>query len=246
MTTLVLVRHGQASALADDYDQLSSIGAEQGRRVGRHLGALFSGDEPPELLYGPRRRHAQTLAAMREAAPEIPDGALEADLDEHHGVQLVKLLTPHYAEREHPFGDAIRAVMQGGPHAHRAVGRMYQVALTAWMEGELEHPEVEPWSEFRARTRRFIRALAERDDHRTVVAITSGGAIAAMVTEAMGMDGPRALELMWALKNASVTRLRFGAPRFLAAQSVGPRRAHLEVFNETGHLGADEHLHTHV
>lgn len=243
MTSLVLVRHGQASALADDYDQLSSTGAEQGRALGRHLGA-FVREEAAELLVGPRRRHAQTLAAMREAAPEIGEAVLYEALDEHHGVQLVKLLTPHYAERDHPFGEAIRAVMQGGEHAHRAVGRMYQVALTAWMEGELEHPEVESWADFRARTRGFVRQIAERSDHGTVLAITSGGAIAAMVAEAMGMPDERVLELMWALKNASVTRLRFGAPRFLASKSVGPRRAHLEVFNETGHLPIG--LHTHV
>lgn len=242
MTTLLLVRHGQASALADDYDQLSTIGAEQGRRTGLHLEGLFRSERPPELLVGPRRRHAQTLAAMREAAGAIPDGALAPALDEHHGVQLVKLLMPEYAQRAHPFGEAIRAVQRGGPEARRAVGRMYQVALTAWMEGELGHPEIEPWAEFRARTRGFVASVAEREDGPPIVAITSGGAIAAMVTEALGLDAPHALELMWSLKNASVSRLRFGASRF----GGSARRAHLEVFNETAHLGAEEHLHTHV
>jgi broad specificity phosphatase PhoE len=120
---------------------------------------------------------------------------------------------------------------------------MYQVALTAWMHGELGHPDIEPWTDFRARTRAFVASLAERDEARPVVAITSGGAIAAMVTEALGLDGAHALELMWSLKNASVSRLRFGTGRF--GQGL-PRRAHLEVFNETAHLGGDEHLHTHV
>lgn len=243
MTTLVLIRHGQASALAEDYDQLSGIGAEQGRRTGLHLEALFRVERPPELLVGPRRRHAQTLAAMREAAPAIPEAALAPALDEHHGVQLVKLLMPEYAERAHPFGEAIRAVRSGGPDVRRAVGRMYQVALGAWIAGELGHPEIEPWTEFRARTRAFVASVAERDDPQPVVAITSGGAIAAMVTEALGLDAAHALDLMWSLKNASVSRLRFGTGRF---GQGAPRRAHLEVFNETAHLGSEEHLHTHV
>lgn len=247
MTTLILVRHGQASALAEDYDQLSSTGAAQARKLGAHLGALL-GEGPTRVLVGPRRRHAQTLAGMLETAPgRWPEPVLEPALDEHHGVQLVKLLTPTYAERDHPFGEAIRAVFAGGPDAHRAVGRMYQVALTAWARGELMHPDVESWTDFRARTGGFVRSIAARADRDTVLAVTSGGAISAMVAEAIGAPDAHVLELMWSLKNASVTRLRFGTPRFFAPpESSGARSVHLEVFNETGHLGVEEHLHTHV
>ena len=39
MGQLLLVRHGQASFGADDYDVLSPTGWEQGRRLGAHLAA---------------------------------------------------------------------------------------------------------------------------------------------------------------------------------------------------------------
>jgi broad specificity phosphatase PhoE len=249
MTTLVLVRHGQASALAEDYDQLSPTGEAQGRKLGLHLGSMLKSETPLRVLVGPRRRHAQTLASMLETAPgSWPEPELLPELDEHHGVQLVKLLTPTYAERDHPFGEAIRAVFAGGPEVHRAVGRMYQVALTAWVRGELEHPEVETWKVFRERTGSFVRAIAAGTDKDTVIAVTSGGAIAAMVAEALGAPDERVLELMWSIKNASVTRLRFGHARFFAPlhSEPGLRSVHLEVFNETGHLGIEDHLHTHV
>jgi len=249
MTTLYLLRHGQASALADEYDKLSPIGEQQAERLGIHLGAHLSG--PARVLVGPRKRHAQTLAGMRRGAPDrFGAETLEPALDEHHGVQLVKLLTPLYAERDHPFGDAIRAVMKGGPDAYRSVGRMYQVALTGWARGELEHPDdIETWSAFRTRTGAFLRSLIEGDDDSTLVAVTSGGAIGAMVAEAIGAPDERALDLMWSLKNASITRLRFSHHTFTALDvttKTGPRTVHLEVFNETGHLGTESHLHTHV
>lgn len=246
MTTLVLVRHGQASALAEDYDQLSPIGAQQARRVGAHLAAILGG-APSRVLIGPRRRHAQTLAGMLEGAPgSWPEPELVDALDEHHGVQLVKLLTPDYATREHPFGEAIRAVGTSDD-PHRAVARVFQAALTGFCRGELCHAEVEDWRAFRARTAGFVRRIADGDDRDTVVAVTSGGTISAMVGEALGSSDEGILELMWSLKNASITRLRFGRPRFFGDDAPsGPRSAQLEVFNETGHLGGDTHLHTHV
>lgn len=249
MTTLYLLRHGQASALADEYDQLSPIGEQQAERLGAHLGA--HAPRGSRVLIGPRRRHAQTLAGMRRGAPSaFADETLEPALDEHHGVQLVKQLTPLYAERDHPFGEAIRAVMKGGPDAYRAVGRMYQVALTGWARGELEHGgDIESWSAFRARTGAFLRTLIEGDDDGTLVAVTSGGAIGAIVAEAIGAPDERALDLMWSLKNASITRLRFSHHTFTALEvttTSGPRTVHLEVFNETGHLGIESRLHTHV
>ena len=57
MGTLYLVRHGQASFGADDYDQLSALGQRQAQR----LGAYFQekGLQFDAVLMGTLRRHAQ-------------------------------------------------------------------------------------------------------------------------------------------------------------------------------------------
>ncbi|MDO8419608.1 MAG: histidine phosphatase family protein, partial [Rubrivivax sp.] len=64
MGTLYLVRHGQASFGAADYDQLSDLGARQCRALGRWFrerGVAFEG-----VLRGTLRRHEQSLAAIAE------------------------------------------------------------------------------------------------------------------------------------------------------------------------------------
>ncbi|MCK5926628.1 MAG: histidine phosphatase family protein, partial [Nocardioides sp.] len=66
MGQLLLVRHGQASFGADDYDVLSPTGWEQGRRLGAHLAA--AGVSPTALVRGTMRRHRETLEAMCEGA----------------------------------------------------------------------------------------------------------------------------------------------------------------------------------
>ena len=61
MGTLYLVRHGQASFGADDYDQLSALGQAQARRLGEYWRESLG----PELrfdavLTGTLRRQLQT------------------------------------------------------------------------------------------------------------------------------------------------------------------------------------------
>ena len=72
MSTLWVVRHGQASFFEDDYDRLSALGEEQARR----LGALWAKRELKfdQVYCGPRVRHVETarLAGEQLSAAGIP------------------------------------------------------------------------------------------------------------------------------------------------------------------------------
>ena len=66
MGNLYLVRHGQASFGADDYDQLSALGQRQAQRLGAYFqdkGLRFDA-----VLMGTLRRHAQTWEGIAEGA----------------------------------------------------------------------------------------------------------------------------------------------------------------------------------
>ncbi len=66
MGTLYLVRHGQASFGADDYDQLSELGQRQAERLGRYWaerGLRFDA-----VLTGTLKRHAQTWQGIAQGA----------------------------------------------------------------------------------------------------------------------------------------------------------------------------------
>ena len=58
MSVLVLVRHGQASFSADDYDRLSPAGEAQARRLGDYW--TRQAEVFDEVYVGPRRRQQQT------------------------------------------------------------------------------------------------------------------------------------------------------------------------------------------
>ena len=61
MGQLLLVRHGQASWDADDYDVLSETGWEQSRLLGQALAAR--GIMPDVVVHGGMRRHRETAEA---------------------------------------------------------------------------------------------------------------------------------------------------------------------------------------
>ena len=70
MGTLYLVRHGQASFGADDYDQLSPLGRRQAVRLGEYLRQRFEreGVQIDTVLMGSLRRHRQTWEGLAEGA----------------------------------------------------------------------------------------------------------------------------------------------------------------------------------
>lgn len=75
MGTIYLVRHGQASFAAEDYDALSELGVRQATVLGEKLrGRRFE-----HVVCGSMKRHAQTAAACLGVATTIDPGWNEFD-----------------------------------------------------------------------------------------------------------------------------------------------------------------------
>src|SRR5689334_12964523 len=92
MGSLYLVRHGQASFGAADYDQLSAKGHEQCR----HLGAYWRerGQRFDAVFTGTLKRHAQSLAGIVEGyAEDLPAVALPG-LNEYDSEAVVRAIHP--------------------------------------------------------------------------------------------------------------------------------------------------------
>src|SRR5690349_1561942 len=84
MQTLLVVRHGQASAHARDYDVLSPLGEKQAHILGGHLAR--SGLALDAVVAGPRKRQRDTarilVEAGRAAGARWPTPVFDDDLDE--------------------------------------------------------------------------------------------------------------------------------------------------------------------
>ncbi|WHI52392.1 phosphoglycerate mutase family protein [Microbulbifer sp. MLAF003] len=73
MAESIVVRHGQASFGADDYDNLSDVGWQQSRWLGEYW--RKTGQKFDRILCGSLRRHRQTTVGICEG--------LGIDLDSH-------------------------------------------------------------------------------------------------------------------------------------------------------------------
>lgn len=215
--SLLLIRHGQASFGADDYDRLSPVGEEQSRRLGPWLAATGS---PPDLIaIGPRERHRRTAELCLEAAGiDLPLLALDG-LDEvdHH-----ELLARHRPDLDGP--GALRAELKQAPDPHRAFQRLFANAVARWVAGVHDTEYQLTWPSFRSNVMHALQTLAEHPAC-TIWAFTSGGPIAVVANALIEAPVAQAFKLSWPLVNTGLTRLR-----------LGQRGATLITYNAWPHL----------
>lgn len=222
MGELVLVRHGQASFFGADYDELSAVGREQARALGHHWAT--HGVRFDAVWVGPRRRHRDTLAGVAAVYAErgLPWPAARelAELDEHHGVAVLK----HALGRPDAERGAMEPADPGAADRERTVReffRRYREVMGEWARGALEVPGVEPWAEFRARSRRALDAMCVGTG--SAVAFTSGGLVSSAAGWLLGLDEERVIELSAVLRNTALSEVRYsGARRTLVSFNALP------------------------
>lgn len=189
MGTIHLVRHGQASFGAADYDQLSELGTEQASAIGVSWEA--SGWAPTDAVAGGMKRHAQTAIAAIDAYGG--DGYdIDARWDEYDHLALARATDP--------------TALGADPKAFQA---SLNRAITAWMGGDT--PAGETYLEFRGRVlAAFEQAVSQATSGRSVAVFTSGGPIAAVVSHLLTGDDSLFQRLNDVVINASITTVIVG------------------------------------
>ncbi|HYW04182.1 MAG TPA: histidine phosphatase family protein [Gammaproteobacteria bacterium] len=237
MSILTVIRHGQASFGADDYDRLSALGERQARALARHW--RDTGFACQRVFVGPLRRHRQTWEAVADelaaGGPRLPESEYLPELDEHKGEFVFRNALPQLIAENPELG---RMIAEGAaPEDYR---RRYMKLFTRfaqrWAEGRHVDPEHESWQAFRERIGRVIRRMlgdARPDDH--LVVFASGGTVAAVTGEALGLDDVKTMELNYMVRNASFSEYVYS-----------PRRFALSTFNAVPHLAGDHGLVSYV
>jgi broad specificity phosphatase PhoE len=227
MAALLMVRHGQASFGADDYDALSALGIEQARLTGQALARR--GLTVQRAVQGGMRRHAETarhcLAEMRGA----PAVTTDARLNEFDHQDVLGCARPELRE---PAG--LKAYLAKAPEPAKAFHRELEAGMARWMGGTHDGDYRESWPQFKARCAAVLRELMAGTDASgapaptdTIIVFTSGGPIALAMQAALGLPDAAVLTLNAALVNASTTRLPFTKDRLFVGW-----------FNDYAHLEA--------
>jgi broad specificity phosphatase PhoE len=220
MGTLYLVRHGQASLGADDYDNLSELGRRQSLRLGQYFAA--KGLQFEAVLTGSLKRHAQTWGHIQSGMAA--------------GETTASALTPQIWTGLNEYdSEAVIATVHAGPHArpvtpeaYREHFRLLREGLRQWASGAAAPQGMPAYSD-------FVQGIRAALDHvrcqhsGNVLLVSSGGPIATAVAHILGAGAESFVELNMRLRNTAVSEFAFN-----------PKRHSLLTFNTLPHLDAPQ------
>ena len=209
MAELYLVRHGQASFGAENYDELSPSGHTQSRWLGEYFAqAKLRFDR---VVIGTMQRHRQTadaiLAAMGGPQVEI---AQDAGLNEYDFQALFAALGE----------EGLPAVLSAASSKKDFYKGLRQV-LQLWADDRLPGRVPETWQQFQARVQR-ARIDIQRAGGRRVLVVSSGGPIAVTAQQVLQAPAATAIALNMQIRNSSVCQYVFndGAMSLVSFNSV--------------------------
>ena len=138
MGNLYLVRHGQASFGADDYDVLSPLGMQQAKRLGEYFktkGLVFDA-----ALTGTLRRQISTFDGICQGMNQTSEAGLKAihwpGLNEYDSHAVIA--TVHSGKLEKPTT----------PEQYRHHFRLLKDGLKQWMNGVVSPHGMPSYSDF--------------------------------------------------------------------------------------------------
>jgi broad specificity phosphatase PhoE len=217
MGNLYLIRHGQASFGAEDYDNLSELGHKQAER----LGAYFKQKNMrfDAVITGTLRRHTQTWQGIAKGAGFAHEPLQMPGLNEYDSHAVIATIHPGKLEKPDT------------PEMYRHHFRLLKDGLTQWMNGVVSPVGMPSYVDFQ---HGVVSALdhvrknhAEKSSEKTgnVLIVSSGGPISTAVGHILGTTPETTIELNLRIRNASITEFAFT-----------PKRHMLVTYNTLPHL----------
>lgn len=220
MSTLYLIRHGQASFGSDNYDQLSDLGRRQAAVLGKYLrnngiflDAVYSGD---------LQRQRDTAQLALQAQPGEPEHHIDPRFNEIDNDAQLKHLLPEVLEGD----DKLRALVERGLTSSKDYQKVIEAVFKRWVTPGCSHPELESWADYSAGVHEALAQVVTRETNgRTVAIFSSGGTIATMVAHVLGLTGQDVYKLYEPMFNCSISQLFYSE-----------RKVSLSYFNDRSFL----------
>jgi broad specificity phosphatase PhoE len=231
MGTLYLVRHGQASFGAANYDQLSPLGFNQAQALGHYFADKFAHKSVAfkiaafdAAITGTLHRQIQTCASIMEGM-----GAVQPALEVQRRPGLNEYDSEAVLHAIHP-GPLTKP---DSPELYRHHFRLLREGLTAWMAGKVQPlgmPSYADWRQSMVDALDDVRSRFASQPDARVLMVSSGGPISTMVGYVLGTSAETTIEMNLRIRNSSVTELVFN-----------PKRHMLLTYNTLPHLDDEAH-----
>jgi broad specificity phosphatase PhoE len=202
MATIYLIRHGQASFGAEDYDKLSELGCRQAhvageyfRDTGIHFDAVYSGDLS-------RQRETARLAIASQ--PTEVTHHIDPRFNEIQNDEQLKCLMPEVIKQN----SSVQALVEKGLSSSKDYQKVIDAVFNYWVSPACNDPRIQSWTEFSNGARQAIAdVMQEQGAGKKVGIFTSGGTLATIVAQVLGLSGEQTYQLYEPIFNCSVTQL---------------------------------------
>lgn len=220
MATIYLFRHGQASFGADDYDKLSPLGERQATVLGQYLrdhdialDAAYSGD----LL---RQRETAQLALA--AQPGAVEHHIDPRFNEIDNDEQVKHLLPGLVQNS----PQLRELVDRGLSSSKDYQKVIDAVFNHWVSPQCDDPRIRSWADYSGAVGSALQqVMAEQGSGKTVGIFTSGGTIATIVAQVLGLSGEQTYQFYEPIFNCSVTQIFYSG-----------KKTSLSYFNDRSYL----------
>jgi broad specificity phosphatase PhoE len=202
MATIYLIRHGQASFGAENYDELSDLGRRQAAVVGEYFrdrgvsfDAVYSGDLS-------RQRDTARLAIASQSS-EVHHH-IDPRFNEIQNEQQLKYLMPAVVK----VNPAVKALVDKGLGSSKDYQKLIDAVFNYWVSAACDDPRIQSWADFSENTRQALADVMQaQGGGKTIGIFTSGGTLATMVAQVLGLGGDKTYQLYEPIFNCSVTQL---------------------------------------
>jgi broad specificity phosphatase PhoE len=208
MASIYVIRHGQASFGAANYDKLSDLGCRQAEVLGHylrdcniHFDAVYSGD---------LQRQRKTAELAIASQPESVQHHIDPRFNEVRNDEQLEVLVPQLLKTD----AAIKALMDRGLSSSKDYQKVIEAVFNYWVSPACKTPGIQSWDDYSSDVRAALAAVIQaQGSGKTVGIFTSGGTIATIVSQVLGLGGDNAYAFYEPVINCSVTRLFYNASK---------------------------------
>ena len=204
MASIILIRHGQASFGAANYDQLSGLG----RRQAQLLNDYFSdcGITLDAIYCGTLARQRQTAEiATKNQLAETPFH-IDPRFNEIRNDEQFEFLLPELIQRNPSVAKLVEEAKSDSKSYQKVLEQVFQL----WVSSESDDSGIQSWRDYSDQVEDAMKDLIKREGSgKNIGLFTSGGTIATIVSQVLGLDGRFAYRFYEPVINASMTRLLY-------------------------------------
>jgi len=233
MSKIYLIRHGQASYLSEDYDNLSEKGILQSKALGKYF--ADNNIHFNKIFVGKLNRHQQTfdgfISAFSTNGKTLPNPIFLEELNEHQAPEALILAYDDFVSKYDEAKELFNNIQKDSNLMRRNSIKIFELFMREYASGRyaFEHESIQSWANFRKQAKKGITNILDNTDKREIIGVfTSGGTKSSILGDALGITEEKISELNLAIRNASFSQLLFSE-----------NRLNVLSINETPHLSRE-------